>query len=80
MEKQKLIDMALEEAKRKKAQDKLFSAENYPENNSDELFKDGDPETIYSIASLYSQFATKDHDLVRNEIENVLLETYPEME
>jgi len=50
--------LAIQEAERKIASNKLFSSDD--ESPASEDFTTGDPETLYSLASLYAQFVEGD--------------------
>lgn len=72
----KAIQCACNEALRKIVQKKLFKS--CDESDASQDFSSGDPETLYSIASMYGQLVTDvDVDIAVSKIENVLLETFP---
>lgn len=79
---EKAISMAIEEAERKFVQGKLIKINDLTENGNfpeDFLYEidNGDFETIYSLASLYSQFC-QDQRVAETEIEIALSEIYPQ--
>jgi len=65
--------MALNEADRKHAEGHLYR----PGEDENHDWGQGDPETIYSIASCYAQFA-EDYDVAQASIEDALAEKYGE--
>ena len=74
------IDKAIECAKRealiKQIQGKLFAPNDDSPESKD--FTDGDPETLYSIASMYAQFVEDlNFDTALSEIENALILEFP---
>ncbi len=74
---EKLIEMALADAKAKKAKGLLFT------HDTDLRLEDwskGDPETLYSITAMYAQFATTPTSVEEAEelIATALEECYPE--
>jgi len=73
---EKAIEQALDEAQRKKEQGLLTKIT----DDWDLLdWSKGDPETIYTIASLYAQYVEGiEFDNAADRIECVLKETYPE--
>lgn len=65
---------ALNEAERKRVAGKLFtSAQDITEAD----FEDGDPETIYTLASLYAQFMESPRE-GEQQLIDALAEVYPE--
>lgn len=74
---QKAIECARREALKKQLQGKLFSSNDDSEASKD--FSNGDPETLYSIASMYSQFVEDmDVDVAENKILDVLINEFPD--
>lgn len=74
---QKAIECAVREAQKKQLQGKLFSATDDSKESQD--FSDGDPETIYSIASMYSQFVEDtDVDVAEDKILDALINEFPD--
>jgi len=74
---QKAIECSLREAQKKQLQGKLFSATDDSQASQD--FTDGDPETLYSIASLYSQFVEDfDVDVAEDKILDALILQFPD--
>lgn len=68
------IKSAINEAERKFKSGKLLKS-----NEISEDFTNGDPETIYSIASIYAQFVEdKNFNDAVDGIEEALFEIYPE--
>jgi hypothetical protein len=73
----KAINCAKREALRKQLVGKLFSACDDSEASQD--FTDGDPETLYSIASMYSQFVEDtDVDVAEDKILDALINEFPD--
>lgn len=75
------IDKAIECAKReahiKQTQGKLFVAGDESPEAQD--FTDGDPETLYSIASMYAQYIEDmDYDTALSKIEDALILEFPD--
>jgi hypothetical protein len=68
---EKAIQMALNEAARKHAKGHLYR----PGEDENHDWGNGDPETIYSIASCYTQF-TEDYDAAQAAIGDALAEKY----
>ena len=68
--------LALKEARRKMETGKLFSSGD--ESPESEDFKDGDPETLQSLASLYAQFVDDDFNNASDALLDVLQENFPE--
>lgn len=74
---EKAIECSLREAQKKQLQGKLFSTIDNSKASQD--FSDGDPETLYSIASMYSQFVEDcDVDIAEDKILDALIIQYPE--
>ena len=74
---QKAIECSLREAQKKQLQGKLFSATD--DSSASQDFTNGDPETLYSIASMYSQFVEDtDVDVAESKILDVLIIQYPD--
>lgn len=74
---EKAIQCSIREAQKKQLQGKLFSATDDSKASQD--FSDGDPETLYSIASMYSQFVDDcDIDIAVDKILDALIDLYPD--
>lgn len=74
---QKAIECAKREAQKKQLVGKLFSATDDSKASQD--FTDGDPETLYSIASMYSQFVEDTEvDVAEDKILDALIIQFPE--
>jgi hypothetical protein len=70
------MDQAVAEVHRKIATNKMFrSGDESPES---EDFTNGDPETIFSIASLYAQYVDDDFNNASDAILDKLSEIFPE--
>ena len=70
------IDMAKNEADRKIKTNKLFkSCDESPESLD---FENGDPETLYSLSSMYGQFVEDDLNDIEDAIYNQLAKSFPE--
>lgn len=75
----KAIDCAIREAHVKKLQNKLFKSCDNSEAFKD--FSNGDPETLHSITSMYSQFVEDiDLDIAECKILDALINEFPEYE
>lgn len=75
----KAINCAVREAQKKQLVGKLFSATDNSKASQD--FTDGDPETLYSIASMYSQFVEDtdvDVDVAEDKILDALINEFPD--
>lgn len=70
----KEVELALNEAARKLAQGKLIKASDDFDWDDVNNYTDGDPESVYSIISLYSD--CEDSQIVENEITAALYEKY----
>jgi hypothetical protein len=71
------IDYALNEVEKKIKEGKFFKAND--ESSESENFSNGDPETIYSIASMVSNIVeTHSYEETENKIIEVLSEKYPD--
>lgn len=73
----KAIECAVREAQKKQLVGKLFSATDDSKASQD--FTDGDPETLYSIASMYSQLVEDtDVDVAEDKILDALINEFPD--
>lgn len=73
----KAINLAIIEAKNKFEAGKLFKSNDESPESMD--FTDGDPETIYTLSSLYAQFVEDTNfDEAKELIEDSLIEIYPD--
>jgi hypothetical protein len=73
---EKAIECAKREAHKKQLAGKLFSGSD--DNPASQDFTDGDPETIYSIASMYAQYVEGENYLTAmDKIENALALEFP---
>jgi len=68
--------LAIAEAYRKIADGKLFKSDD--ESPESEDFTNGDPETLYSLSSLYAQFVNDDFNNASDALLDVLQEEFPE--
>lgn len=74
---EKAIECSLREAQRKQLQGKLFSSTD--DSSASQDFTNGDPETLYSIASMYSQFVEDtDVDVAEDKILDALIQQFPD--
>ena len=76
MDLQDEMRMAFEYADYKLSQGKLIKASSDYDFDDDANYENGDPETIYTIASLYGQFLTNKEDA--DALETALMERYPD--
>ena len=73
---EKAIECSIREAQKKQLQGKLFSATD--DSSASQDFTNGDPETLYSIASMYSQFVEDtDVDVAESKILDALILQFP---
>ena len=72
---QQAVNLALAEAERKNKAGKLINTISGPDFDFDDLnnYKDGDPESVYTIISLYSETEEQEEA-----ISNALMEKYPD--
>jgi hypothetical protein len=70
------LNLAIQEAERKIRTNKLFKGGDESEASQD--FTNGDPETLYSLASLYAQFVDDDFNNANDAILNALQEKFPD--
>jgi len=70
---EKAVQMALSEADSKHASGHLYR----PSEDENHDWSQGDPETIYSLATCYAQF-TEDHNAAETAIQNALVAKYGE--
>lgn len=74
---EKTIECSIREAQKKLLQGKLFNSTN--DSGASQDFTNGDPETLYSIASMYCQFVEDtDVDIAEDKILDALILQFPD--
>lgn len=69
-------ELAIQEAERKIKQGKLFKSDDESKESQD--FTNGDPETLFSLASLYAQFIEDDFNNAVDVLLDTLQEEFPD--